>query len=349
MSILTQIKRIVVPGFLIIIGFFVLDLLWISALLIFNISYGSFAPVLFIFFVLRMGILFFWLLMMLWIPKWRTSSKNGLPILLLCLPNLLLLGLGLYGFYVEPFHLTVNRIEIPVKGLQKNVRIVQLSDIHVERTTRREKDLPALVESLNPDMIVITGDYVNESYTNIPETIADVRVLIDQLHAPLGIYAVNGNVETPSRLNEIIKDLDVIVLDNQVIRLTEINDNFVLLGLSFYNWSFDSNQLSRMMKNIQPDDFSLLLYHKPDLAYAADEEGVDLYLGGHTHGGQVRLPFYGAIFTNSRYGKTFEMGLYHLKTTTMYVNRGLGFTGGSAPRVRFLAPPELLIVDLVPE
>jgi hypothetical protein len=287
--------------------------------------------------------------MMLWIPKWRTSSKNGLPILLLCLPNLLLLGLGLYGFYVEPFHLTANRIEIPVKGLQKNVRIVQLSDIHVERTTRREKDLPTFVEGLNPDMIVITGDYVNESYTNIPETIADVRVLIDQLHAPLGIYAVNGNVETPSRLKEIMKDLDVIVLDNQVIRLTEINDNFVLLGLSFYNWSFDSNQLSRMMKNIQPDDFSLLLYHKPDLAYAADEEGVDLYLAGHTHGGQVRLPFYGAIFTNSRYGKTFEMGLYKLNHTTLYVNRGLGFTGGVAPRVRFLAPPEVLIVDLVPE
>jgi predicted MPP superfamily phosphohydrolase len=93
----------------------------------------------------------------------------------------------------------------------------------------------------------------------------------------------------------------------------------------------------------------MLLYHKPDLAYAADEVAIDLYLAGHTHGGQVRLPFYGAIYANSRYGKTFEMGLYQLKNTTMYVSRGLGFTGGSAPRIRFLAPPEVTIVDLVPK
>ena len=346
---LPQFKRSIVPGLLIISGFFVLDVLWIGVLPFLNISYGSFGSVLIIFFVLRMSILFMWLFIMVWIPKWRTSSKNGIPILILTLPNLLLFGIGLYGFYVEPFHLTVNRIEVPVKGLQKNVRIVQLSDIHVERTTKREKKLPALVASLNPDMIVLTGDYVNESYTNIPETIADLRTLIDQLDAPIGIYAVNGNVETPSRLKELMQDLDVTVLDNQVLRLPEISDNFVLIGLSFHIWSFDANQLHQLMKSIQPDDFSMLLYHKPDIAYTADEEGVDLYLAGHTHGGQVRLPFYGAIFTNSRYGKAFEMGYYQMKHTTLYVNRGLGFTGGPAPRIRFLAPPEVLVIDLIPK
>jgi predicted MPP superfamily phosphohydrolase len=270
-------------------------------------------------------------------------------ILLLFVPNILLLGLGIYGFYIEPFRLTVNRIEVPVAGLQKTFRIVQLSDLHVERTTKREQAIPSLVENLNPDMIVLTGDYLIESRFNFPETIEALKDLVDQLHAPLGVYAVNGNVETPGKLKDLFQDLDVHVLNNESIRLPEIREDFVLIGLSFHNWSYDSNQLSRLMKSVQPDDYTLLLYHKPDLAYAAEEEGVDLYLAGHTHGGQVRLPFYGAIYANSRYGKTFEMGLYHLGNTTLYVNRGLGFTGGSAPRVRFLAPPEVLIVDLVPE
>jgi len=99
---------------------------------------------------------------------------------------------------------------------------------------------------------------------------------------------------------------------------------------------------------VKEDDFSVLLYHKPDLAYAARDLKVDLYLAGHTHGGQVRVPIYGAIFPNSRYGKTFEMGLYHLDGMTLYVNRGLGFTGGPAPRIRFLAPPEIVVIDLLP-
>ena len=102
------------------------------------------------------------------------------------------------------------------------------------------------------------------------------------------------------------------------------------------------------MKKVRQDDFSVLLYHKPDLAYAARDRQINLYLAGHTHGGQVRMPFYGAIFTNSRYGKNFEMGLYHLGQTDLYVSRGIGFVGGIGPRARFLCPPEVVVIDLIP-
>ena len=344
-----RIKNKIIPALLVSIGFLFIDALWISALPILNISHGPILPTIFIFFMLRTASFGVWFLLLMFVPKWRSSSKMSFLILLIFVPNILLLGLGIYGFYIEPFRLTVNQIEVPVAGLQKTIRIVQLSDLHVEQTTKREQAIPSLVENLNPDMIVLTGDFLIESRFNFPVTIEALKDLVDQFHAPLGVYAVNGNVETPARLKDLFQGLDVHVLNNEIIRLPEISDNFVLIGLSFHNWSYDSNQLSRLMKNLQPDDYSLLLYHKPDLAYAAEEEGVDLYLAGHTHGGQVRLPFYGAIYANSHYGKTFEMGLYHLANTTLYVNRGLGFTGGSAPRVRFLAPPEVLIVDLVPE
>ncbi len=345
----TSFKNKIFPGMLILLGFVFIDAIWISVLPILNISYGSFRATLFIFSFFRFGIFSLWILMLVFIPKLRSLTTMHLIIWLLLVPNLFLLGLGIYGFYVEPFRLTVSQIEVPVDGLQKNIRIVQLSDIHVERTTKREQTLPALVQSLNPDMIVITGDYLNESYSNLPETNEALKDLIDQFKAPLGIYAVNGNVESPARLRELMQDLDVNVLDNEIVRIPEVNENFVLIGLSFHNQTFDSQRLTQLMQDIHPEDYSLLLYHKPDLAYAADEAGVDLYLAGHTHGGQIRLPIYGAIFTNSRYGKTFEMGLYHLGNTTLYVNRGIGFTGGPAPRIRFLAPPEILVIDLIPE
>ena len=75
--------------------------------------------------------------------------------------------------------------------------------------------------------------------------------------------------------------------------------------------------------------------------------GVDLQLSGHTHGGQVRLPLYGALLTLSAMGKRFEAGLYRLGEMALYVNRGLGMEGGAAPRVRFLCRPEITVFDLL--
>jgi predicted MPP superfamily phosphohydrolase len=218
----------------------------------------------------------------------------------------------------------------------------------VERTTRREQALPGLVESLHPDMIVLTGDYLNQSFIHDAQAAADLRLLLGQLHAPLGIYAVNGNVEKPLEMDTLLAGLDIRPLNNEVLRIPALGDHFVLVGLNYTDWLFDQIELHFLMQQVKTDDFSLLLYHTPDQAYAARDLGINLYLAGHTHGGQIRLPLFGAVFTNSRFGKTFEMGLYHLGPTTLYVSRGLGMTGGSAPRARFLCPPEVVVVDLVP-
>jgi hypothetical protein len=226
--------------------------------------------------------------------------------------------------------------------------MVQLSDIHVERTTRRELAIPGLVESLHPDLIVLTGDYLNESFMNDPKAWLDLRVLLSSLRAPLGIYAVNGNVETPSEMDDMLSGMEIQTLKDQALRVPELGDHFVILGLNYTNLTSDQGNLTRLMQAVRPGDFSLLLYHKPDLAYAARDLRINLYLAGHTHGGQVRLPFYGALFANSRYGKTFEMGLYHLNQTTLFVSRGLGMVGGDGPRVRILCPPEVVVIDLVP-
>ena len=172
--------------------------------------------------------------------------------------------------------------------------------------------------------------------------------MLGQLHAPLGIYAVNGNVETPLEMDDLLAGLDIRTLNNEVLHIPALGDHFALVGLNYTDWLFDQIELHFLMQQVKAGDFSLLLYHTPDQAYAARDLGINLYLAGHTHGGQVRLPLFGAVFTNSRFGKTFEMGPYHLGPMTMYVSRGLGMTGRGSPRARFLCPPEVVVVDLVP-
>jgi predicted MPP superfamily phosphohydrolase len=341
-------KIILFPGLLLSAGFLVIDGIWLELLPRLGISYGKVLPTLASFVVLRAGLLFLCLLWSTWLAHIGANALQKHTIWGLAALNLLLLGMGLDAFYIEPMQLTVGRIEVPLPGLSHPVRIVQLTDIHVERTTRREQALPGLVESLHPDMIVLTGDYLNQSFTYDPLAAADLRLLLGQLHAPLGIYAVNGNIETPLEMDDLLAGLGIRTLHNEVVRIPALGDHFALLGLNFTDWLPDQIELHLLMQQVKPGDFSLLLYHIPDQAYAARDLGVNLYLAGHTHGGQVRLPLFGAVFTNSRFGKTFEMGQYHLGAMTLYVSRGLGMTGRSAPRARFLCPPEVVVVDLVP-
>jgi uncharacterized protein len=100
---------------------------------------------------------------------------------------------------------------------------------------------------------------------------------------------------------------------------------------------------------VPPGAFTILLYHTPDeILDVAATHRVDLYCAGHTHGGQVALPFYGALVTLSKFYKKYERGLHREGSTWLYVTRGIGMEGGPAPRVRFLARPEVTVIELAP-
>jgi predicted MPP superfamily phosphohydrolase len=113
-------------------------------------------------------------------------------------------------------------------------------------------------------------------------------------------------------------------------------------GLAYDN----PRALENTIRSIPSNEFSLLLYHSPDLMTQAIAEHVDLYCAGHTHGGQVALPLYGAIITLAKSGKRYEAGLYHEEDTSLYVTRGVGMAGGYLPRVRFWSRPELTVIDV---
>lgn len=264
----------------------------------------------------------------------------------------ILLALAFYGLYVEPFALTTTTLQVasPAFLPGRPLRLLQISDLHIEHLTRREEAILAQVQALQPDLIVLTGDYLNIDYLQDPQALRETRQFLGQLSAPFGVYAVTGTggVDLPEIMPKLFAGLPIRLLKNETELLQLPGGTLALLGLDCCQRAEDAAQLTRLAQALPPETFSLLLYHTPDLAEAAQAAQIDVYLAGHTHGGQVRLPFYGALVTSSVYGKRFEMGKYQLGETTLYVSRGLGLEGLNLPRLRFLAPPELVWIELTP-
>ncbi|RLC87496.1 MAG: hypothetical protein DRJ03_05900, partial [Chloroflexi bacterium] len=260
-----------------------------------------------------------------------------------------------YATWIEPFRIGVTQAELRSSKLDGHtpLRLLHISDLHIEHITARERELLRLVEKLPFDLILFTGDYLTLSSVHDADVQTEARDLLAQICDAAGpqrpIYAITGSppVDHPDVIPRIFEDLPITWLLD-VVKDTRINGHAVrLAGLRCTaNRHLDGARLRRLLDGASEHTFTLLLYHSPDLMPEAVELGVDLYLCGHTHGGQIRLPFFGAVFTSSDFWKRYEMGRYEKSGTTLYVSRGLGLEGLGAPRARFLAPPEIVLWTL---
>jgi predicted MPP superfamily phosphohydrolase len=264
--------------------------------------------------------------------------------------QLAITALVIYATWIEPFRISVTQdtLRSPKLAGSTPLRLLHLSDLHVERITPRERDLLRLVEELALDVIVITGDYLNLSSVYDPQAQAAARDLLARLceTTRVPIYAITGSppVDRTDVVPGIFRGLPIIWLLDEVAEAHVNGHSLRLVGLHCTrDRSIDGPRLRRLLESQDETPFTVLLYHSPDLMPEAVELGVDLYLCGHTHGGQVRLPLFGALITSSDFGKRYEMGRYREGGTTLYVSRGLGMEGLGAPRARFLAPPEVVL------
>jgi predicted MPP superfamily phosphohydrolase len=326
--------------------FFLADALLLRSLPARGISFGPWQSQLFALAILRtLAALVLGLIPLVADPVWAFVALLGVQLV----GSLALV----YGTLVEPFQLALTYLTVESDRLDRDdqpIRILHISDLHVERLTRREEKVLALIDEAQPDLILISGDYLNLSYTRDPRTHAEVRQLLAKIEAPHGVYAVLGSPPvderdvTPALFDEL--PVRLLVNESTVISLDD-QRQIVVLGLDCsHHLPSDAAALSRLVSSTPNHKPNVLLYHAPDLMPEAAGYGIDLYLCGHTHGGQVRLPIFGAILTSSQLGKRYEMGLYREGNTQMYVSRGVGLEGLSAPRVRFLAPPEITLVTL---
>ena len=260
-----------------------------------------------------------------------------------------------WGAIVEPTGLSLTELDVAVEGLPAGsspVRLLHITDLHVERLADREEAVLTVAEQARPDVIVMTGDYVNLSYNGDAKTHADVRELLRRLHAPYGVYATLGSppVDLREHVPGLFEDVPVRLLRDEWSPVDLGGGRrLALLGVDCTHHLDEDGASLAQLAGAAPDDIPrILLYHSPELMPEATEQGLDLYLCGHTHGGQVRLPGYGAIITSSQLGRAYVMGHYRRGRTNLYVSRGIGFEGLSAPRVRFLSPPEMTLVTLRP-
>ena len=291
----------------------------------------------------------------------RTMITFAGGLLLDTLSSLIIVGslqtviaaVSMYATWIEPFQVRLTRASLTSPKLRgrRPLRLLHISDLHIERLTPREERLLRLVENLKPDLVVLTGDYLNLSTVRDLEAHEQARQLLINLRARAScpFYAITGSppVDLKGVVPEIFAGLDIEWLIDDVAELTIHDQHVHLAGLRCTRERMrDAPRLRRLLAGAPHDQLLLLLYHSPDLMPEAVELGVDLYLCGHTHGGQLRLPLYGALLTSSDFGKRYEMGRYEEAHTTMYVSRGLGMEGLGAPRARFLSPPEIVLWTL---
>lgn len=269
-------------------------------------------------------------------------------------PALFLQGIGtiliLAGFYYEPLQLDIHHEQLETEKLAAGttLKLVHLGDLHIERLTARENKILAALEQIRPDLILFSGDVLNLSYVREEIAQHEANQFLSHLQAPLGVYAVTGSppVDPAEVFAKILHGTAVRWLENGKADIKIGTDTLSIAGLTCTHLPERDFAALNQFYTPDPQRFSILLYHSPDIAPLTCQTGFDLQLSGHTHAGQVRLPFFGALFAASLYGKQLEAGRYLLQKMTLYVTRGLGMEGGIAPRVRLFCKPELIVWEI---
>ncbi|MDD5369018.1 MAG: metallophosphoesterase [Anaerolineaceae bacterium] len=258
--------------------------------------------------------------------------------------------LVVYGFWIEPQRLTLTRqvFRSPKFRPRTPLRVLHIGDLHIERVTRREQRLNKIILETQPDLILFSGDFINLSFLDDPQAWRAAHDLMKEWKAQLGIYVVSGSpaVDLPGIIPAILAELPVHWLQNEQVHINYQGQDLNLFGVSCSHKPFEDAPILERMVAKKSKALNVLLYHSPDLAPDAASLGIDLQLSGHTHGGQVRLPGIGAIYTGSLYGRTFTSGRMQIGSLTLYITRGLGLEGAAAPRVRFLCPPEVTLWEI---
>lgn len=255
-----------------------------------------------------------------------------------------------YARHIEPERVQITHHTLTLPNLPRafnGYRIVQISDIHFDdwMTRRRLEDDIDRIHQQNPDLVVITGDFVTY---NARHSAQELVAAFRHLHAPDGVLAIPGNHDywQPGGIQEIrqmMQTCNMIDLSNRCHTIRRGDDALYIAGVD--DVIAQKSRLDQVLALLPDEGCTILLAHEPDFADISAPTGrFDLQLSGHTHGGQVRMPLHGPL-TGPTYGKRYREGLWLFDGgMQLYVNRGLGMT--MLP-IRLNCPPEIAVLTLV--
>ncbi len=250
-----------------------------------------------------------------------------------------ILVVGIDAFLIEPAWLQETRYTVTSEKITDPIQIVILADIQMDEFTSYERDVFKRSMELQPDMILMAGDYLQVGGSRFSRLRTEVNEYLREInfHAPLGVYAVQGNNDSQG-WTEIFQGLPV----QTAVETSRVDTGAVRVTSLSMRDSFRTD-----VKVPAADPFQIVLGHSPNFALG-DVRG-DLLVAGHTHGGQVRIPGFGPIVTLSAVPRAWAVGMTQIDDhKTLIVSRGIGMERADAPRLRFFCRPELAIVDVVP-
>jgi predicted MPP superfamily phosphohydrolase len=262
--------------------------------------------------------------------------------------TLLLLATYWEAYQRCPFDLQVrqHRLEPSAPTLSRPIRVLHLSDLQVWHVGDFERRVVREAVALEPDIVVLTGDYVQERLTPTrADALRDLRELLRaaSLSAPLGVYAVWGN-------RHVFDGLDVRCLEDEVARVRlPHGQTLAVVGLSWPTSATpQTRRIEALMSRAGSADRCIVAGHAPDFALTlASSMKADLILAGHTHGGQVCLPWLGPLRHIGAVPAWLAAGgLHEIDGTPVHVSRGIGMERASAPQMRLLCPPEICVIEL---
>lgn len=281
-----------------------------------------------------------WLPIVLLRETLRRATAGRRPDLPLALGALLCAGTAAYATLIEPNRLQVVETPVPMGSWPAGgapLRIVHVSDLQTVGPCERDRRAVELINGLAPDLIVVTGDFVAGPYDEPEPLIEEARLFLRSLRAPLGVVVVDGHSDIAAVRHRIFENLGLIHLVNEPVLLDAGQGR----RLRIFGVSVNDPDVSLLERRVEPGLVTLVASHVPDLTRELDGKGVDLHLAGHTHGGQVSLPFLGPPFTLSTLPRRYARGLHEIGDHRIHVNAGIGMEGNHAPRIRFLCPPQI--------
>ncbi len=258
----------------------------------------------------------------------------------------------MWASHIEPQWLQVRQVDIESDAVSRPLRIVHISDIQTPTVGAYEREVFETIASVEPDLVIHTGDVLQPV---TPEELAKVARLFAGLEPTYGVYNVPGDVDDELSAPEwaaFDRQADVETLINETTTIETDAGTVRLLGLDGReSRTFPRARARRWLEQADHTaTLDIIFGHAPDYMLNIRGEPVDLALAGHTHGGQVRIPFYGPPLTLSRVPRDWAWGHTIVDGTHLNVTSGVGAERAHGlPPIRFNCPPEITVIEVLSE
>jgi len=238
----------------------------------------------------------------------------------------------------------IRRMQVTFDSLPPGLcgfRILHLTDLHIDGMSGLAERVAELIAPLEVDVCALTGDYRYANSGPCHNIYPEMRKIVRAVRSRFGIFGVLGNHDF-AEIGVELASMGVRMLMNGAVEIAGPQGSIWVAGVDD-SWDYDCSDLPRALTGVPKDAFKILLSHTPDIIPEAAASGINLYLCGHTHAGQIRFPFIGATLVPTNCERRFLQGRWNYEGMEGYTSSGIGC---SLLPVRFLCPPEIGLIEL---